>query len=502
MRIALYCALLFAGLLSANTTHAQTELGKPTLDEAKTQIWCATARFVYEDTGVPNLKSTLRCDGSLSAFENSIKADKQSVYSRLYKPLEGRGAIYNGLTTDPARLSKLTTEIINRLKTPARTNDPARMQRLTALEAGLKTFVENGTPLGDIGTSLAAEETADTAALTETVDDSDVGVALPAGTSVSSPRTYAAESTMSKLFAPIALVFSLLSLVLFALQRGQIRALSARAERHRGELETVKLAAPGGGGSAKKLTPELQRDIERMVEQRVAATLAQARPAAQNLPPKSIAPAPSPAPTRPAAPAPVTPVATSAPVASVVAAPVASTSPPPIRQEAPAPPPAPLAEAIIAPPAVLPAGPPTAAPRDDFDSLVPPVQLPAPDTWGAVAPLTSRQEDQAAQPSRYYVKVPVNGGFSDYDLQEQPQHDSIYEIKVDAQRPERATFRVTSNTAVHAYAIQSAQYSLREACRYQQPTGPVSRIVTDEEGTLFKSNGAWQIEQKAAIHFE
>jgi hypothetical protein len=115
--------------------------------------------------------------------------------------------------------------------------------------------------------------------------------------------------------------------------------------------------------------------------------------------------------------------------------------------------------------------------------------------------MTSKQEDQLA-PTRYYVKVPVNGVFSAYDLQEQPQHDSIYEITVNAKQPERATFRVTSNSAVHAYAIQSAQYSLREACRYQQPSGPVSRIVTDEEGTLFKSNGNWQIEQKAAIHFE
>ncbi|UOQ73657.1 hypothetical protein [Hymenobacter cellulosilyticus] len=105
-------------------------------------------------------------------------------------------------------------------------------------------------------------------------------------------------------------------------------------------------------------------------------------------------------------------------------------------------------------------------------------------------------------PTRYYVKVPVNGGFSEYDLQDQPQHDSIYEIITDAKVPERATFRVTSNTGVHAYAIQSAQYSLREACAYQQPNGPVSRIVTDKDGTLVKSNGAWQIEQKAAIHFE
>ena len=498
-----FAALLLSITLFAASAHAQTELGKPTLDEAKTQIWCATARFVYEDTGVPDLKGTLRCDGSLQAFENSIKADKQSVYSRLYKPLEGRGAIYNGLATDEARLSKLTTEIVNRLKTPARTNDPTRMERLTALEASLKTFVENGTPLGDASISLVAQETADTATLAETTEDSDVGVALPAGTSVSSPRTYAAESTLSKFFAPIALVFSLLSLALYALQRGQIKTLNARAERHRGELEAVKLATPNGAPASRKLTPELQRDIEKLVEQRVAAALAQSKPAAQNLPPRPVVASTSAsAPARTAPPVPVAP--------APVVAPAAPVAPPAPRQEVPAPPPvptytAPLAETqIAAPAAVLPAGSPAAAPRDDFDSLVQPVQLPTPETWAAAAPMASRQETQpqAMGPARYYVKVPVNGGFSEYDLQEQPQHDSIYEIKVDAQRPERATFRITSNTAVHAYAIQSAQYSLREACRYQQPSNPVSRIVTDEEGTLFKSNGAWQIEQKAAIHFE
>ncbi|QIL76730.1 hypothetical protein [Hymenobacter sp. HDW8] len=505
-----FAPLLLGVILSASSVHAQTELGKPTLDESKTQIWCATAKFVYEDTGVPELKSTLRCDGSLQAFENSIKADKQSVYSRLYKPLE-RGAIYNGLTTDEARLNKLTTEIINRLKNPARTNDPVRMQRLTALETGLKGFVQNGTPLGDTGADLVAEEAADTASLADTTVDSDVGVALPTGTSVSSPRTYAAESTISKLFAPIALVFSILSLVLFALQRGHIKALNARAERHRAALEAVKLAMPSDSPSLKKLTPELQREIEKMVEQRVGAALAQTKPAGQNLPPRPAAPAP-PAQTRPpvaAAPNPVTPPpAPARPAAPVAAAP----APPAPQPAAPTPPPpapvptytapAPMAEASVAAPApVIPAGPPAAAPRDDFDSLVPPVQLPTPDNW-SVAPQINKPENQPVQTSRYYVKVPVNGGFSEYDLQEQPQHDSIYEIKVDAQRPERATFRITSNTAVHAYAIQSAQYSLREACRYQQPSTPVSRIVTDEEGTLFKSNGAWQIEQKAAIHFE
>ena len=101
-----------------------------------------------------------------------------------------------------------------------------------------------------------------------------------------------------------------------------------------------------------------------------------------------------------------------------------------------------------------------------------------------------------------YVKVPVNGAFNEYDLTDEPQHDSIYEIRLNPQQPETATFRVTSNSAVHAYAIQSAQYSLREACAYQPPTGPVSRIVNEKDGALRKVAGNWQIEQKAAIRFE
>ena len=48
--------LLMAGL----PAHAQMTLGQPSLDEAKVQVWCATARFVYEDAGRPNLKRTLR----------------------------------------------------------------------------------------------------------------------------------------------------------------------------------------------------------------------------------------------------------------------------------------------------------------------------------------------------------------------------------------------------------------------------------------------------------
>jgi hypothetical protein len=152
-------------------------------------------------------------------------------------------------------------------------------------------------------------------------------------------------------------------------------------------------------------------------------------------------------------------------------------------------------EAAVVPP-VIPAGPPSASPHDEFDSLVPPVQLPAPEP--AYAPPATPAPVSHVR----YVKVPVNGAFNEYDLSDEAQHDSIYEIRLNPQQPETATFRVTQNPVVHAYAIQSAQYSLREACSYQQPTGPVSRIVTEKEGVLRKVAGNWHIEQKAAIRFE
>jgi hypothetical protein len=513
--------LFTALLLTATGAHAQTPLGQPTLDEQKVQIWCATARYVYDDTGRPNLKSSLKCDGALQDFVNSIKADSQRVYSALYQPLEGKGTMYKGLGNDKSRLQKLTTEIINKLSaSPARKADAERMARLTTLKDQLDAYVTNGTPPADPNSDVTAgvadsEDTvvANDAALAST--DAGIGQGAEKGSAVA-PRPAASESLMSKLFAPLALILSLLSIFLYVMLRRSISALGTRADRHRSELESVKAVAMSGSapsagvvaaaGSPKRMTPELQREIERIVQQRVAEELAkhqqtapvaskveapaprQAAPVAQapsraaNIPARPAAPAPKPAPT------PAPPVQNQ--FQNIASAPTTY-----------APPQVPMSETALTP-QPIPSGSPASAPRDDFDSLVPPVQLPGPETWETPVPAAPVAPAPAPMPTRYYVKVPVNGGFSEYDLQDQPQHDSIYEITPDPRVPERATFRVTSNTAVHAYAIQSAQYSLREACAYQQPNGPVSRVVTDKDGTLIKSNGAWQIEQKAAIHFE
>ncbi|SNC77335.1 hypothetical protein SAMN06265337_3918 [Hymenobacter gelipurpurascens] len=491
-------SLLTGLLLLAAGTRAQTPLGQPTLDEQKVQIWCATVRYVYDDNGRSNLKSKLQCGSSLNAFEASIKADSQRVYSALYQPLEGKGAMYKGLGSNSSRLQKLTTEIITRLKaSPARRANSARMQRLATLETALNNYVQNGTPIGDLSNAEVATEVVDTTATSDDTMSAATGDAGLAEAGVASTTTTtssgAGESLMNKFFGPLALIMSLLSLVLYYLLRKNIdgfqKELGARIDKRRDEILALQNAPAGGprptgSPATDRLTPAQQREVEKLVQQRVEEeikklggqltgnSVAGNAPTAPSKPAQPIGkPAPAPAPVAQPA-APVTQVA--APAAVVYSAPTQPT-------EVPAMPP------------VIPAGPPSASPRDEFESLVPPVQLPAP---------VVTAEPAAAQQQTRFVKVPVNGAFSEYDLSAEPQHDSIYEIHLDPQWPELATFSVTSNQAVHAYAIQSAQYSLREACKYQQPTSPVTRIVTEEEGVLRKIAGAWQIEQKAAIRFE
>ncbi|SHK05827.1 hypothetical protein [Hymenobacter psychrotolerans] len=487
-------SLLTGLLLLAAGSRAQTPLGQPTLDEQKVQIWCATVRYVYDDNGRANLKSQLNCGSSLKAFENSIKADSQRVYSALYQPLEGKGTMYKGLGSNPSRLQKLTTEIINRLKSsPARRANPARMQRLATLEAALNNYVQNGTPIGSLAaTEAAVPDAADTAASLDAGApevSGDAGLA-EAGVAERQPAagSGAGESLMNKFFGPLALILSLLSLVLYALMRKSIgdfqKEMGARIDRRREEISALQ-SAPVAGGSGKpadRLSPAQLREVEKLVQQRVEAELKK-RGATQVQQPTA---ATGSQPTQQPASRPATgSTPTLQPVAQIepepVAPQVAEVYSTPVQ---PAP--------IPALPPVTPASPAPLASHDEFDSLVAPVQLPSPESYGTPQPVSHAR----------YVKVPVNGAFNEYDLSDEPQHDSIYEIRLNPQQPETATFRVTSNPAVHAYAIQSAQYSLREACTYQPPSGPASHIVTEQEGVLRKVAGNWHIEQKAAIRFE
>lgn len=506
MRYFLLGALLLGQLLTLNAT-AQTPLGQPTLDEQKVQVWCATARFVYEDNGRPNLKSTLKCGGTLKEFERSIRADSQRVFSALYQPLEGRGAIYKGLGSNPSRLQKLKTEIINRLKSsPARRASTARMARLATLETALTNYVDNGTPISSQAEE-ATEATGDLEGEEMATDNpTDAGLAEAGVAQQPEPAQGSGEGLMSKLFAPLAFVLALLSLVLYALMRRNLavfqQELATRMTTRQDEIMASRPAPAASSTPAatpvQTISPELQLEVELLVQQRVAAELAKR----ELLTEKPAAPVATP---EPVAPIPQAPLTVATPVATVVPAPAVAPVTPEVAPKTPAAltaveAPAPLTE-IPASPVVLPLGSPATAPREEFDSVVPPTPTTELEPEPVAAP--QPEEPVVSVTTMRYAKASANGKLNEADFTDDLQADSVYEIYQDSQWPALATFQVSMEPAVQTYLLQIAPPELlADACEYEPPTGPVSEILTLEEGVLRKVAGVWQVEQKAVVQFE
>ncbi|MBJ6108853.1 hypothetical protein JAO73_07530 [Hymenobacter sp. BT523] len=298
----------FWAALFFQSAQGQTPLGQPSLDESKVQIWCATVRFVYNDAGRPTLKSTVRCEGgNLDALAASIRPDSLRVYSLLYQPIEGRGAIYQGKKDNPARLAALTKAIVSKLKgSPARRKDPARMARVEALETALTHYVESGTPLGDVSAAMAPE-TADTTATPGALGPAEAAEQAAdreaAATSSAALPTAGPGSLLFRFAAPLALILAILSLVLYVMLRitlGQWRrqqrretlvakqaaaaATAAATETSAAVADSVARvkraealvlaasetrAAPASTPALDQLSPAQRLEVERLVSQRV-----------------------------------------------------------------------------------------------------------------------------------------------------------------------------------------------------------------------------------------
>ncbi len=261
---------LAAGLLGPLATAAQTPLGQPSLDEAKVQIWCATARYVYTDAGRPHLQRTLRCEGgNLKALAASLRADSLRIYSLLYAPIEGKGKIYKGLKDNPARLAALTKAIISKLRSsPARQRDPARLAGLQALEKKLTDYVLTGLPPTDPAPVPQAETD-------PSLGNGPAELAEAGGASVSPvarPAASAPEPLLNRIFAPLALILSILSLVLY----GMLRLSLGR---------TVRELRRAAGSPGPELTAQQRQLVEELVARRVAEALAQREAPAAPYPP-------------------------------------------------------------------------------------------------------------------------------------------------------------------------------------------------------------------------
>lgn len=274
-------ALLLAAL-AGPAARAQTPLGQPSLDEAKVQIWCATARYVYADLGRPRLQSTLRCEaGSLPALAASLRPDSLRIYSLLYAPIEGRGRIYQGLRDDHARLAALVRAIVGRLRaSPARQRSPARLAGLQELQKKLTDYVETGLPPATVaaapqadaettlsGPAEAAEASAASAGApttAATAAPAAAGVAAPGG-----PRATAPLALLDRFMAPLALTFSLLSVVLYVLLRLSLSRT----------LRQLRRAAAQAGRGPTELSAAQRQQVEELVARRVAEALRTGGPA-------------------------------------------------------------------------------------------------------------------------------------------------------------------------------------------------------------------------------
>ncbi len=309
--------LVFLLLLTAAQARAQTPLGQPTLDESKVQIWCAALRWVYDDGGHPALKPTVACQpGNLQALAASIRADSLKVYSLLYAPIEAKTGLYTGKKDNPARLQALVKAIVQKLKaSPARRRDPARMQRLAALEKALTDYATAGTPPGEVAAAMLPE-VADTAlapaaALGAAEAAEAEGRATESAPAAAAARSAAqapgpgaqAVSLFERLATPLALILSTLALVIFAVQRismarwsrqqrretlaarqaataataaaegthAAVADTAARLQRAEALVRAATAAAPAPAvaPSAAELSPAQRLEVERLVSQRV-----------------------------------------------------------------------------------------------------------------------------------------------------------------------------------------------------------------------------------------
>lgn len=134
--------LLVAGLtLFSAKAKAQNRPVEETYSQAKLAIWCETIFFVYQDNGADSLGQRLDCN-NWEAFRQSLRPNylqANTFYQSIEKP-----EIYEGYSSNEAKLTKLVEEIGRKLKTsPGRQTNPSRRQAVDSLQAELLQLAQN-----------------------------------------------------------------------------------------------------------------------------------------------------------------------------------------------------------------------------------------------------------------------------------------------------------------------------------------------------------------------
>lgn len=133
--------LLAAGITIVLKVHGQVNPVEETFDQAKLAIWCETVFFIYQDNGADSLGQQLDCN-NWEVFQQSLRPNylqTNTFFQSIEKP-----QIYQGYSTNEAKLTKLVEEIGKKLKSaPVRQNRPYRVQAVDSLQAELLQLAQN-----------------------------------------------------------------------------------------------------------------------------------------------------------------------------------------------------------------------------------------------------------------------------------------------------------------------------------------------------------------------
>ncbi|PSR54803.1 hypothetical protein AHMF7605_15470 [Adhaeribacter arboris] len=414
------------------------------MELAKLDIWTETADFVYRDANLTNAGQFANVS-SMNEFVNLIKKEdaNSSIYSKLYKPIEDGG--FYKLPKDPkAQLNTLVKSIYARLRNnDQRMNDIKRRRKLEDLHKQLQQIAADYGAPAATGAPIvqdAALQNPDSAQQQETFTDPDGTTTDATAEEKLSSLAKREENTTITGTNSMTILAIALGLINLVLIYLLNKEIKKQSKRIDQRRIDIDNLAQMVNLPGRVGSDGAGKITMAAVENLINRAMAKER---ENL---QAAPTPAPISSQPVKAAAVVPPASQANVSQQ--------------------------------PRVEPQG---------IEELVTAANHTPPPT---------------DKPQSKYARIPVNGGFHEQDLYDTPQHDSIYEIRISRKDPNRAMFRIVTNTNVHRSAIESAYLSLKDACTYQMNNTNATRIVNDEPGVLTQVNGFWKIDRKAQIHFE
>ncbi|MDZ4838815.1 MAG: hypothetical protein SGJ04_02290 [Bacteroidota bacterium] len=111
-------------------------------------------------------------------------------------------------------------------------------------------------------------------------------------------------------------------------------------------------------------------------------------------------------------------------------------------------------------------------------------------------------EDGENKPYYRYAPAHPNGSINEAELSNEPSPNSVYELEMFPQNPDRAFFYLLSYPEVIKKAIKEPEVYLQAYCDYSTDPQNSRTIYILEEGIMKKSADNWQVFQKSKISFQ